>query len=243
MVYCNKVKWRLFMKTIGLIGGMSWKSSLEYYRLINEHVSEKLGGVNSSKSLMYSFNFDDINNLMLENDWRSLQNEMVFQAEKMKEAGADFIVICTNTMHKTAPAIEINTGLKVLHIADVTGSEIKKQGLNKVALLGTKFVMEGNFYKDYLLDNYGIETIVPKKESRDEIHNIIFNELVRGVITKKSKLRFMSIIEALAIFGAQGVILGCTEIPMIINENDVSIQVFNTTELHAKAAAEYSLKK
>ncbi|MBG0765257.1 MAG: amino acid racemase, partial [Tissierellales bacterium] len=167
------------MKTIGLIGGMSWESSVDYYRIINEETRNILGGSHSSKCLMYSFDFHEIEELQNKNSWEELTEEMVLQADNLKKAGADFIVICTNTMHIMAPDIEKRTGLKVLHIADVTGEEIKRKSIGKVALLGTKFTMEGTFYKKVLKENHNIDVVIPNVEDREVIHNIIYNELVR----------------------------------------------------------------
>ena len=229
------------MKTIGLIGGMSWESSVDYYRIINEETRNILGGSHSSKCLMYSFDFHEIEELQNKNSWDELTEEMVLQADNLKKAGADFIVICTNTMHIMAPDIEKRTGLKVLHIADVTGEEIKRKSIGKVALLGTKFTMEGSFYKKVLKDKHNIDVVIPNDEDREVIHNIIYNELVRGIIKDDSREKYIKIIDKLIDKGAEGVVLGCTEIPLLIKQKDVSIPIFNTTEIHSKAAVRYAI--
>jgi len=229
------------MKTIGLIGGMSWESSVDYYRIINEETRNILGGSHSSKCLMYSFDFHEIEELQNKNSWEELTEEMVLQADNLKKAGADFIVICTNTMHIMAPDIEKRTGLKVLHIADVTGEEIKRKSIGKVALLGTKFTMEGTFYKKVLKDKHNIDVVIPNDEDREVIHNIIYNELVRGIIKDDSRQKYIKIIDKLVDKGAEGVVLGCTEIPILIKQKDVSIPIFNTTEIHSKAAVRYAI--
>ncbi len=230
------------MKTIGLLGGMSWESSLEYYRIINEEIKRILGGAHSAKSIMYSFNFEEIEDLQHSGKWDILKDEMIFQADNLKKAGADFIVICTNTMHIFADDIERETGLKVIHIADSTARAIKEKSINKVALLGTKFTMEGTFYRDVLKERHGIETIIPEDKDRDRIHEIIYRELVLGIINDNSRREYIDIINRLANRGAEGIVLGCTEIPLLIKQEDVDIPVFDTTEIHSKAAARYALE-
>jgi len=225
------------MKTIGLLGGMSWESTLEYYRLINEEVKYRLGKAHSAKCLLYSFDFQAIEVLQHQEQWEKLSDVMVEKASAVKTAGADFIAICTNTMHIMAPDIEENTGLEVLHIADATGKQIVNQGLTKVALLGTKFTMEGTFYSDRLKNRYAIDVMVPTEDERETIHQVIYDELVKGVISDKSRKQFVAIINRLSENGAEGVILGCTEIPLLIKQVDVSIPVFSTTHVHAKAIA------
>jgi aspartate racemase len=229
------------MKTIGLIGGMSWESSLEYYRIINEEVNSKLGGSHSAKCLMYSFDFQEVEDLQHEGKWEDLTEIMVNQANNLKKAGAEFIVICTNTMHLMAPDIEKETNLKVVHIADATGDEILKRNVQKVLLLGTKFTMEGTFYKEKL-NNKGIEVVVPEEADRQIIHSIIYNELVRGFIKEESKQKYLNIINKMKNYGITGVVLGCTEIPLLIKQADLDIEVFDTTAIHSSAAVEYALK-
>ena len=228
------------MKTIGLLGGMSWESSLEYYRLINENTKKLVGVTHSCKSILYTFDFDYIERLQSSGRWDELTDEMVLQANNLKKAGADFLVICTNTMHMMAEDIEKRTGLRVLHIADAAAKEAEKQGLKKVALLGTNFTMTGDFYKDIFIKNYGINIIIPDEIDREFIHNTIYKELVLGQIKASSKAEFVKIIEKLVGQGAQGVVLGCTEIPLLIKQGDVSVPVLDTTSIHAKAAVEFA---
>ena len=229
------------MKTIGLIGGMSWESSLEYYRIVNETVKEKLGGLHSCKCLMYSVDFGVIVALQHQNKWDELTKLMIEAAQNLKHGGADFIVICTNTMHKMAPEIETSTGLNVLHIADVTGAAISKDQIQKVGLLGTRFTMEGDFYKKRLKDNYDIEVIIPEDTDRQIIHDIIYNELCLGVIKDDSRQKYIDIINKLCANGAEGIILGCTEIPLLIKQSDVLIPVYDTTKIHAESAVDFAL--
>ncbi len=231
------------MKTIGLIGGMSWESSLEYYRIINETTKLKLGGLHSAKCLMYSVDFEKIEVLQHEEKWDELTNIMVNIAQKLKNGGADFIIICTNTMHKMASDIENRAGIKVLHIAEVTGQQVVKQGMTKVGLLGTKFTMEQDFYKKILKEKYNIDVIIPDKNDREIIHEIIYNELCKGIINEVSKVKYKKIINNLALKGAEGIVLGCTEIPLLIKQEDVNIPVFDTTTIHAISAVEFALNK
>ena len=229
------------MKTMGLIGGMSWESSLEYYRIVNETVKEKLGGLHSCKCLMYSVDFGVIEALQHQNKWDELTKLMIEAAQNLKHGGADFIVICTNTMHKMAPEIEHATGLNVLHIADVTGAAISKNQIQKVGLLGTRFTMEGDFYKKRLKDNYDIEVIIPEDADRQIIHDIIYNELCLGLIKDDSRQKYIDIINKLCANGAEGIILGCTEIPLLIKQSDVLIPVYDTTKIHAESAVDFAL--
>ena len=229
------------MKTMGLIGGMSWESSLEYYRIVNETVKEKLGGLHSCKCLMYSVDFGVIEALQHQNKWDELTKLMIEAAQNLKHGGADFIVICTNTMHKMAPEIETATGLNVLHIADFTGAAISKDQIQKVGLLGTRFTMEGDFYKKRLKDNYAIEVIIPEDADRQIIHDIIYNELCLGIIKDDSRQKYIDIINKLCANGAEGIILGCTEIPLLIKQSDVLIPVYDTTKIHAESAVDFAL--
>lgn len=230
------------MKTIGLIGGMSWESSLEYYRIINEGVKERLGGLHSAKCLMYSVEFAEIERLQHQNRWEELTEIMVDAAKRLKNGGADFIIICTNTMHKMVSDIENSVGTKVLHIAEAAGKRVVEKGIQKVGLLGTKFTMEGDFYKKILQDKYGIEVIIPAENEREIVHNVIYNELCKGEIKESSKAKYQEIISNLAAHGAEGVVLGCTEIPLLIKKGDVEIEVFDTTTIHAMAAVEFALE-
>lgn len=229
------------MKTIGLIGGMSWESSLVYYRMINETAKAKLGGLHSAKCLMYSVDFHEIEVLQRQNNWEELTDMMIQIAQNLKQGGADFIVICTNTMHKMANDLESKAGIKVLHIADVTGEKIVAKGLKTVGLLGTKFTMEGDFYKQVLKDKHNIDVVIPDEEDRELVHEVIYKELCQGIISNKSKESFVKIIDNLALKGAEGVVLGCTEIPLLIKQEDVTMPVFDTTTIHAVSALEYAL--
>ena len=229
------------MKTIGLIGGMSWESSLEYYRIINETVKLRLGGLHSAKCLMYSVDFKIIEVLQHENKWDELTDIMVDIAKKLKNAGADFIVICTNTMHKMEGDIQEKAQIKVLHIAEATGKEIIQRKIIKVGLLGTSFIMEQDFYKKVLRDKFNIEVIIPNKKERKIIHKVIYDELCKGIINEKSKNEYIKIINNLALSGAEGIVLGCTEIPLLIKQEDVDIPIFDTTTIHSVTAAEFAL--
>lgn len=229
------------MKTIGLIGGMSWESSLEYYRIINESVKDKLGGLHSAKSLMYSVDFEDIEKLQHEGNWEKLTEIMIEAAQNLERSGADFIIICTNTMHKMADEVQKNIQIPLLHMADLTGEAIRKEGIKKIGLLGTRFTMEENFYKGRLINNFGMEVIIPNEEERQIVHDVIYNELCLGEINTSSREKFLQIINNLVKQGAEGIILGCTEIPLLIKQEDVEIPLFDTTTIHAKAAVEYAL--
>lgn len=229
------------MKTIGLIGGMSWESSLEYYRLINEDVRTRLGASHSADCLMYSFDFQMIEDLQHRGEWKALTQVMVEAAMNVKRGGAEFLIICTNTMHKMAPDIERETGLSVLHIADATGCEIKRRGLKKVLLLGTKFTMEGDFYRNVLKENHGVDVVIPNEADRELVHQVIYKELVQGKIDDQSREAYKRIIEASKDLGAEGVVLGCTEIPLLVHQDDVSIPVFDTTAIHSRAAVDWAL--
>ncbi len=228
------------MKKMGLLGGMSWESSLEYYRIMNETVKEKLGGSHSANCLMYSFDFQEIEDLQHRGEWEKLKRLMIDEAKNLKKAGAESIVICTNTMHLMAPDIEVGTGLKVIHIAEATGDEILKRSIKKVLLLGTKFTMEGTFYREKL-EERGIEVIIPAESDRQVVHDIIYNELILGELNPQSRRKYVEIINRAADIGVTGVVLGCTEIPLLIKDKDVDIEVFDTTEIHAKAAIEHAI--
>ena len=230
------------MKTIGLIGGMSWESSAVYYNIINRKVREVLGGFHCAKSIMVTVEFDEIQRLQHIEDWKALDGIMVKSAKQLEAAGADFVILCTNTMHLCSPAIIRNISIPFLHIAEATGLKIAAAGLKKVALLGTKFTMEKDFYKTYIFEKFGIEVIIPAENERDIIHQTIYNELVQGVIKDESRIKFQKIIETLEKRGAEGVILGCTEIPSLIKQTDVKIPVFDTTEIHAEKALEWALQ-
>lgn len=229
------------MKTIGLIGGMSWESSSLYYQIINRTVQEKLRGVHSCKSLMYSVDFDEIAQLQKEGDWEKLGMLMVEAAQKLEKGGADFIILCTNTMHKLSDEIEKNTSIPLIHIVDATAEKIKIKNFKKVGLLGTSFTMEQEFFKGRLLDKYQIETIIPNEEQRNTIHKTIYQELVKGIINIDSRTAFLEIISDLVQKGAEGIILGCTEIELLITEEYTTAELFNTAAIHAVKAAELAI--
>ncbi|MDY0103277.1 MAG: aspartate/glutamate racemase family protein [Lentimicrobium sp.] len=230
------------MKTLGLIGGMSWESSVEYYKLVNEKTKQLLGGHHSCQSLMYTVDFDAIVKLQHEGKWQELDVIMANAAKMLEDAGADLIVLCTNTMHLCTKAILEKITVPFLHIAEATGQEIIARKLKKVGLLGTKFTMEKDFYKEVLLNKFGIEVVIPNEKERDEVHRIIYQELVHGQIKEESREIYKKIIRHLEEEGAQGVILGCTEIPLLISDSDVNIPVFDTTKIHAEKAVEWLLK-
>ena len=227
------------MKTIGLIGGTSWESTVEYYRLINELTREKLGGWHSAKCLIYSIDFAEI---VQETNWVKITSILCQAAKTLESGGAECILICANTMHKTAEDVQKTITIPLIHITDVTGEEIKKTGLKTVGLLGTKFTMEEDFYKERLSNKFGLEVIVPDNNDREFIHHTAYHELVLGIINQSSKEEFMRIIARLEKQGARGIILGCTEIPLLIKQDDVNILVFDTTQIHAGAAVEFALK-
>lgn len=230
------------MKTIGLIGGMSWESSDSYYQLINRQVKEKLGGVHSCRSLMYSVDFQEIADLQHSGEWDKLTLMMVEAAQSLERGGADFIVLCTNTMHKMADSIEQNTSIPFLHIADATAIEIIKHQFTKVGLLGTKFTMEQDFMKKRFAEKHDIETIIPNQQARDRIHFIIYEELVKGILKESSRKEFLEIIHELINNGAQGIILGCTEIGLLVTPKDTIAVLFDTTQIHATQAVDFALK-
>jgi aspartate racemase len=230
------------MKTIGMIGGMSWESSLEYYRIMNQAVKEKLGGFHSAQCILYSVDFDDVEKLQHQGDWESLTRLMIEAAQRVKKAGSDFLVICTNTMHKMADEVQRAIQIPLLHIADVTAGAVKANGQSRVGLLGTKFTMEQDFYKGRLKEMHGIDVLIPDDKERQVIHDILYNELCLGEIKELSKEKFLSIIQNLVKRGAQGVILGCTEIPLIVRQEDYEIHLYDTTALHARAAVDFALQ-
>jgi len=230
------------MKTIGLIGGMSWESSVVYYNIINKKVREILGGFHCAKSIMVTVEFAEIQRLQHAEDWKALDEIMVKAAKQLEAAGADFVVLGTNTMHLCSPAIIQNISIPFLHIAEATGMKIAEMGLKKVALLGTRFTMEKDFYKTYIFNKFGIEVIIPDETEREQIHNTIYRELVHGLIKDESRKTFQQIIANLEKRGAEGVILGCTEIPSLIKQTDVKIPVFGTTAIHAEKAVEWALQ-
>lgn len=229
------------MRTIGLIGGMSWESSLEYYRIINETVKGNLGLLHSAKCVLYSFDFEDVARLQHVGEWEKLTRMMIEAAQMLEKAGADFIVICANTMHKMAEDIQNRINIPILHIADATSRKILEKNIKRVGLLGTKFTMEEDFYRKRLKEKYGIDVIIPDDKGRETIHNIVYDELCLGVAKQSSKQMIKRVIENLITEGAKGIVLGCTEIPLIIKQEDVKVPVFDTTEIHAKAAVDFAL--
>lgn len=230
------------MKTIGLLGGMSWESSLEYYRIINGTVKERLGGLHSAQSLMYSFDFAEIEALQMAGQWDVATQRMIEAGQQLERGGADFIVICTNTMHKMANAMQAEINIPILHIATPTAEKIKAQNIQRIGLLGTRFTMEEDFYKNVLIEQ-GLEVIIPEASERAEVNRIIYEELVLGIINDGSRRTYQAIIANLQTADAQGVILGCTEIGLLIREKDSIIPTFDTTTLHAIAAVDYALQE
>lgn len=225
------------MKVIGLIGGMSWESSAVYYQLINRRVQSLLGGVHNAKIIMYSLDFGEIEELQRVGNWKEMGRILGNVAETMEQAGAEMLVLCTNTMHKLAPAIEKRIEIPFIHIADVTGAAIAEKAMKTVALLGTQFTMEQKFYTERLKHRYDLNVITPTLKDRKEIHRIIYDELVKGIFLEDSRQIYLQIIQRLVDKGAEGIILGCTEIPLLISQEDCAVPVFNTTALHAEAAA------
>ncbi len=229
------------MKLIGLLGGMSWESTALYYRLMNEEVKARLGGLHSARILMHSVDFHAIETRQHEGDWDGTAQILGDAARGLAAGGAEFLVIATNTMHKVAESIEAQSGLPILHIADPTGAALVADGVGKVGLLGTRFTMEQPFYRERLEREFGLEVIVPHAESQAAIHRIIYEELCKGVVTEASAEVFHGVIANLAAAGAEAVILGCTEITMIVDPQSVDLPTYDTTALHAKAAVERAL--
>jgi aspartate racemase len=229
------------MKIIGLIGGMSWNSTLEYYRIINESFARRLGSLHSARLVLYNLDFDEIQRAQHEGHWDDTANILVDAGNAVKRAGADFLVICTNTMHQVADDVEKKVGLPLLHIVDVTGDAIKERGLQRIGLLGTRFVMKGLFYQERLRDRFAIEVLVPGEDDMNTVHQIIYNELCEGKIEVSSRRVCADIISKLLNKGAEGIVLGCTELPLLIQPGDIHAPIFNTTKLHAEAAANLAL--
>jgi aspartate racemase len=229
------------MKTIGMIGGMSWESSIEYYRIVNETVRAELGGLHSAKSIMVSVEFAEIEALQHQNRWDEAADILIAAARSLESGGADFAIICTNTMHKLYDIIQQNVQIPLLHIADATAETIKAEGIQKIALLGTRFTMEENFYKGRLVNNYGLDVIIPGSEDMEIVHRVIYDELCAGIIQMDSKQKYKNIIQRLVQEGAEGIILGCTEIGLLVKQEDSPVLLFDTTEIHAQAAVKYAL--
>lgn len=229
------------MKTIGLIGGMSWESSIEYYRMINQFVREELGGLHSAKSVLVSLDFAEIEALQAAGHWEKAGELMLEAARQVEGGGGDFVVICTNTMHLLAEQVQAGIGIPVLHIADATAYEIQRKGLHQVGLLGTRFTMEKDFYRGRLEDEHGLAVLIPVEEDRKTVHEVIYQELVLGEIRERSRERYLEIIQRLADRGAEGIILGCTEIGLLVKQEDVQLPVFDTAQIHAWIAVQAAL--
>jgi len=229
------------MKTIGMIGGMSWESTVLYYQIINETVGKELGGLHSAKILLYSVDFDEIEKYQAGGEWEKAGEVLSEAAVNLEKAGADYLVICTNTMHKVVPQIQTHIHMPIIHIAEATADVLKESRIRKVALLGTKYTMTQDFYKKKLTDA-GIEVLIPEQPDIETVNNVIFKELCRGVVSENSKQQYLAIIDKLAAEGAQGVILGCTEIGMMISREDTQLPVFDTTRIHAEKAAYLSIQ-
>jgi len=231
------------MKTIGLIGGMSWESTVPYYRQINETIKQQLGGLHSARLVLYSVDFHEVERLQHAGDWDAAGAMMADAARALQAAGADFIVLCTNTMHKVAPAIEAAVRIPLFHIADPTARAIKQAGIRKIGLLGTRFTMEQPFYKDRLRELHGLDVVVPAPADRGIVHRIIYEELCLGQVVDASREEYRRIIAALVEQGAEGVILGCTEISLLVAQPDASVPLFDTTSIHAQSAALWAINE
>lgn len=229
------------MKTIGLLGGMSWESTALYYRSINEGVKAALGGLHSAKICLYSVNFDEIEKLQHQGKWDDTAAILANAAKSVEAGGADFLLICTNTMHKVASEIEAEISIPILHIADATANRLLADGVKKVGLLGTRFTMEQDFYKSRLTEKFGIEVIVPEGDDRTLVHDIIYNELCLGEIKNPSRSQYLSIVDKLHEQGAEAVIMGCTEITLLMNQKDTTVPLYDTTEIHAEEAIALAL--
>lgn|SRR5574341_1716215 len=229
------------MKTLGLIGGISWLSTIDYYRLINQEINQRLGGLNSARLVLYSLNYEEAKKFIDENKWEEISLMFCDAAKKLEKAGVDGMIMCANTPHKIADDIRKVIKVPLIHIAEVTAREIWKKGMNRAGLLGTRFTMEDDFFRDKLLRE-GIEAVIPDNEERGFIHNSIFDELGKEIFTPETKQMYVAIISKLVEQGAQGIILACTEIPLLIKQQDCPVPVFDTTIIHAKAAADFALK-
>ena len=229
------------LKTIGLIGGMSWESTVTYYKIINETVKEKLGGLHSAKCILYSVDFQEIEECQANGNWEKSGEILGEAAYNLEKAGADFIVICTNTMHKVVNQIKEKISVPILHIAEMTAEKILEKGLKNIALLGTKYTMEQDFYKSKLIEK-GINVIIPDKNDIETINEVIYDELCLGTINSDSKKKFLEIVDKLRSKGAEGIILGCTEIGLLIKNEDTDVPLFDTAIIHAEQAAIYSIK-
>jgi len=231
------------MKKIGLLGGMSWESSANYYKIINEEVKKQLGGLHSAKVVLNSVNFEPIEHLQHKGDWDGTVKILATEAKAIENTGADFLLICTNTMHKVAPDIEKHISIPIIHIADATAQALLKDGVKKVGLLGTSFTMEQDFYKGRLEDKFDLKVLVPNEQDRKIVHDIIYQELCLGVVKQASKNKYLEIIHSLVNHGAEAIILGCTEIAMLVNQNDTNTKLYDTTTIHALKAVESAIKE
>jgi aspartate racemase len=229
------------LRTIGLIGGMSWESTLLYYRQINETIRQRLGGLHSARLVLYSVDFHDIERLQHGGDWQAAGALLAHCARALETAGADFLILCTNTMHQVAPAIEAVVRIPLLHIADATAAEIKQAGFSSVGLLGTRFTMEQDFYQRRLRERHGLQVLVPELPDREIIHRVIYDELCRGRIVGESRSEYVRIMAELIAQGAQAIILGCTEISLLVGAQDSAVPLFDTTSIHARHAAQWAL--
>ena len=230
------------MKTLGLIGGMSWESTAIYYRLLNEIVRERLGGLHSAKLLIWSFDFDDVASLQHKGEWQAAARLIADAGKRLENAGAEALVICTNTMHKVADDVQADVRIPLIHIADATAAAIKQAGVRRPALLATRFTMEQKFYKGRLAERHGIATVTPDAPGRDMVHRVIYDELCRGIVLPESKAAYLTEIARIERDeGADSVIMGCTEITMLIGQDDLDVPAFDTTRIHAQAAVEFAL--
>jgi aspartate racemase len=229
------------VKVIGLLGGMSWESTLTYYRIINEGVRDRLGGSHSAECVIYSVDFEPIEKLQHEGRWDELTKVLIRCARKIEAGGARLLLICTNTMHRMADEVEAAITIPLIHIADAAAAEIERAGITTVGLLGTRFTMEEEFYRERLRLGFGIDVVIPGEEDRTVVHGVIYEELVRGRIEERSRREFVRIIESLSDRGAGGIVLGCTEIPMLVGPDDTDVPLFDTTRIHAEAAVTAAL--
>lgn len=229
------------MKTIGMVGGLSWESSVEYYRIINQKVNERLGGFHSARSVMVSVDFADIEVLQREGRWEEAGRRMAAAALQVQQGGADFVLLCCNTMYKSADAIQAAISIPFLHIADATAERVKQAGISRVGLLGTRFTMEEDFIQGRLAANHGLQVLIPEPPDRERVHQVIYDELVRGKIEPASREDFRAVIRRLVAAGAQGIILGCTEIGLLVGPEDSPVPLFDTTRIHAEAAVDWAL--
>lgn len=229
------------MKTIGMIGGMSWESSVEYYRLVNHLVKERLGGFHSAHCLLYSVDFAEVEALQMAGDWQTAGEMLAEAAHRLELGGAEILILCTNTMHRVAEIIQTRISIPFLHIADATAQRVRAAEMTRIGLLGTRFTMEQAFYRGRLEEKYGLDVIVPDEEARQRVHDVIYQELCQGIIRDESRRKYLDIIANLKKDGAQGVILGCTEIGLLVKAEDSPLPIFDTTLIHAQAAVEASL--